>query len=128
MNSKAPVGCIKSVWTPEATTLMTGRVEGKDPEPVTWTFGYKGGRVFSTSLGHWDDWKIDAFRTMMIRAVFWTMNKPIPAERRRRKRSGQLKSVNLAAAVSAMAVAHFPVADRVSFAFDQQRLAGRTMG
>lgn len=64
----------------EATTLMTGKVEGKNPESVAWTFGYKGGRIFYTSLGHWDDWKIDAFRTMMIRAVFWTMNKPIPAD------------------------------------------------
>ncbi|NLH15416.1 MAG: nicotinamidase [Phycisphaerae bacterium] len=63
---------------PEITPLLIGTVEGKKPEPVAWTYGYKGGRVFYTSLGHWDDWKIDPFRAMMIRAVFWTMNKPIP--------------------------------------------------
>jgi len=62
----------------EATPLLMGAVEGPKSQPAAWTFGYKGGRIFYTSLGHWDDWKIDAFRTMMIRAVFWTMNKPIP--------------------------------------------------
>lgn len=65
---------------PEATPLLIGTVEGQKPEPVAWTFDYKGGRVFYTSLGHWDDWSFDEFRTIMIRAIFWTMNKPIPAD------------------------------------------------
>lgn len=75
----SPSWLYKNNLDSEATTLMTGTIEGQKPEPVAWTFGYKGGRIFYTSLGHWDDWKIETFRTMMIRAVFWAMNKPIPA-------------------------------------------------
>jgi nicotinamidase-related amidase len=75
----SPSWLYKNHLDSEATPLVMGAVEGQKPEPAAWTFGYKGGRVFYTSLGHWDDWKIDAFGTMMIRAVFWTMNKPIPA-------------------------------------------------
>jgi type 1 glutamine amidotransferase/nicotinamidase-related amidase len=76
---KSPSWLYKNDLDSEATTLISGTAEGQKPEPVAWTFGYKGGRIFYTSLGHWDDWKIDAFRTMMVRAAFWAMNKPIPA-------------------------------------------------
>jgi type 1 glutamine amidotransferase len=75
----SPSWLYRSQLDPEATALLMGQVTGQTPEPVAWIFGYKGGRVFYTSLGHWDDWKIDDFCRMMVRAIFWTMNKPIPA-------------------------------------------------
>ena len=67
---------------------MTGKVEGKDPEPVAWTFGYKGGRVFSTSLGHWDDWKIDAVPHDDDPRDLLDDEQAHPADRRRTGRSG----------------------------------------
>ena len=58
--------------------LMTGTIKGEPTEPVAWTNSYKGGRIFYTSLGHWDDWKIDSFNRMITNAVFWTMKLPMP--------------------------------------------------
>ncbi|MHC4238733.1 MAG: ThuA domain-containing protein, partial [Planctomycetota bacterium] len=45
-------------------TLMMGRVDDRKPhEPVTWTNTHSGGgRVFYTSLGHPDDFKLTWFR------------------------------------------------------------------
>ncbi len=75
----SPSWLYRNQLDPEATALLTGQTAGQAPEPVVWTYGYKGGRIFYTSLGHWDDWKIDDFRGMMVRAIFWAMNKPVPA-------------------------------------------------
>jgi type 1 glutamine amidotransferase/nicotinamidase-related amidase len=63
-----------------ATTqvLMTGTIKGKPAEPVAWVNTYGNNRVFFTSLGHWDDWKIDSFDRLITNAVFWTMHMPIP--------------------------------------------------
>jgi uncharacterized protein len=50
-----------------------------DPEcapqenPVAWTTTHKGGRVFYTSLGHPDDFKILEFRTLLLNAVQWAL-------------------------------------------------------
>jgi type 1 glutamine amidotransferase len=62
------------------TTLMMGRVDDRKPhEPVAWTNTHSGaGRVFYTSLGHPDDFKLPAFRRLLINAVFWALNKPVP--------------------------------------------------
>jgi nicotinamidase-related amidase len=55
-----------------ATPLMIGRVEGRDPpEPVAWTNTHRGGRVFYTSLGHPDDFKLPAFQTLLKNAIDW---------------------------------------------------------
>lgn len=61
-----------------AKTLLIGTIRGEDPEPVAWTHRYRGGRIFYTSLGHSDDFEIDAFRRLLVNAVFWAMNKPVP--------------------------------------------------
>jgi type 1 glutamine amidotransferase/nicotinamidase-related amidase len=58
--------------------LMMGQVTTRDPEPVAWTHTYKGGRIFYTSLGHWDDWKITDFNRLMTNAVFWAMGTEVP--------------------------------------------------
>jgi type 1 glutamine amidotransferase len=55
---------------------MTGRVEGqKETHPVAWTHSYRGGRVFYTSLGHEEDFKLPAFRRMLTNAVFWAVGR-----------------------------------------------------
>jgi len=67
-----------------ATTqvLMMGRVGERRPhEPVAWTnIRPGGGRVFYTSLGHADDFKLEAFRRMLTNAVFWALGSQGPGE------------------------------------------------
>ena len=58
--------------------LLVGTIPDKEPEPVAWTNQYKQSRIFYTSLGHPDDFKNAPFRRMLLNAVFWAMNKPIP--------------------------------------------------
>ena len=63
----------------ESTTrLLIGTIPDKEPEPVAWTNRYKKSRVFFTSLGHADDFKNASFRQLLINAIFWAMNKPVP--------------------------------------------------
>ena len=63
----------------ESTTrLMVGTIPDQEPEPVAWTNQYKKCRIFYTSLGHPDDFKNAPFRRMLINAVFWAINKPVP--------------------------------------------------
>jgi hypothetical protein len=50
----------------KARILLLGANPGKPLEPVLWT---NGENVIYTSLGHWDDWKIESFRNMMFNAV-----------------------------------------------------------
>lgn len=63
----------------ESTTqLLIGTIPDKEPEPVAWTNRVGRSRVFSTSLGHPDDFTNVSFRQMLVNAVFWAMNKPVP--------------------------------------------------
>lgn len=59
------------------TALLIGTIAGQKAEPVAWTNQYHEGRIFYTSLGHADDFKIPAFRKLLVNAVFWAMNKPV---------------------------------------------------
>ena len=59
-------------------SLLIGTIPDKEPEPVAWTNMYGQSRVFFTSLGHADDFKIPAFRRLLLNAVFWAMDKPLP--------------------------------------------------
>ncbi|MDR2138178.1 MAG: ThuA domain-containing protein [Tannerella sp.] len=49
-----------------ARVLLLGSNPGVPDEPVMWT---NGENVIYTSLGHWDDWKIESFRKLMCNAV-----------------------------------------------------------
>jgi type 1 glutamine amidotransferase/nicotinamidase-related amidase len=63
----------------KATVLMMGRVEGKNPEPVAWTHTHSGGgRVFYTSLGHTEDFKIPAMRRLLRNGIYWAAGLPVP--------------------------------------------------
>jgi type 1 glutamine amidotransferase/nicotinamidase-related amidase len=61
--------------------LLIGTIPDREPEPVAWTNMYKESRIFYTSLGHSDDFENPQFRRLLINAVFWAMNKPVPKER-----------------------------------------------
>lgn len=64
-----------------ATVLMMGRVGDRKPfEPVTWTNIHRdGGRVFYTSLGHPDEFKMGVFRRLLTNGIFWALDKKVPS-------------------------------------------------
>lgn len=60
--------------------LLTGKSLGskRREEPVAWTNTYKGGRVFYTSLGSRATFKEAWFRRMVINAIYWALDRPVP--------------------------------------------------
>jgi type 1 glutamine amidotransferase len=62
-----------------ATILLTGGCQGS-VEPIAWTRDYRGGRVFFTSLGNVEDFQTPQFRAMLVSAVHWAMNRPVPKD------------------------------------------------
>jgi len=65
---------------PEGSTpLLTGTISGKPAEPIAWTHTYKNSRVFYTSLGHPDDFANPAFQRLLVNAIYWGLNQPVPA-------------------------------------------------
>lgn len=63
-----------------AVPLLVGTWRDQPEEPAAWTNTYKGGRVFYTSLGHADDFQSPGFRRLLLNAVLWGLDKPVPAE------------------------------------------------
>jgi len=61
----------------DATVLMTGALEDR-VEPLTWVREYQGGRVVYTGLGHPDDFQDPQFRRLLVNAIFWAMDRPVP--------------------------------------------------
>ena len=61
-----------------ARPLLVGTWRDKPEEPAAWTNTYKGGRVFYTSLGHADDFASPSFRRLLLNAVLWGLDKPVP--------------------------------------------------
>jgi type 1 glutamine amidotransferase len=60
-------------------------VEGKQNDPmmpVAWTRTYKGGRVFTTTMGASQDFSNEAFRRLLVNAVFWAAGSPVPPRAR----------------------------------------------
>lgn len=52
--------------------LTTGTIEGKPPEPVSWTFMRgDGGRSFYSSMGHVDDFRNPRFTELLYRGICW---------------------------------------------------------
>jgi type 1 glutamine amidotransferase len=51
---------------------MMGRIESRDsPEPVAWVNSSSKSRVFYTSLGHADDFKLPAFTRLLENGIRW---------------------------------------------------------
>jgi hypothetical protein len=51
--------------------LLLGSNPGVPDEPVMWM---NNQNVIYTSLGHWDDWKIESFQNLMFHAVEYLLN------------------------------------------------------
>ena len=68
----------------DATVLMMGhpvKSERKDPmdNPVAWTYRTRaGGRVFTTTLGHPEDFAVEAFQRLVVNAIYWALGRPAP--------------------------------------------------
>jgi type 1 glutamine amidotransferase len=60
------------------TTLLLSGTIPDHTEPVAWTHDYRGARVFYTSLGHEKDFEDEAFRRLLVNAVHWALNQPVP--------------------------------------------------
>lgn len=69
---------------PDAKQLLVGRAidsEKKDAieNPVAWTWKNKiGAKVFMTTLGHPEDFQVEAFQRLVINGIHWAVGKPIP--------------------------------------------------
>lgn len=65
---------------PGTEVLMTGRVDAKPAEPVTWVFTRAdGGKSLYTSLGHVDDFAGDVLPRLLVNAIAWSLQ---PAAKR----------------------------------------------
>ncbi len=68
----------------DAKRLLIGRAvdsERKDAvdNPVAWTWKNKaGGRVFMTTLGHPEDFQVEAVQRLVINAIHWGLGEPAP--------------------------------------------------
>jgi type 1 glutamine amidotransferase len=51
-------------------------------EPVAWARDHDGRRVFYTSLGVQEDFKLESFRRLLVNAIFWTTRHDEAASRR----------------------------------------------
>lgn len=49
------------------------------PQPVAWTKTYKGARVFFTTLGHPEDFQLEAVRRLLINGIYWALGREVPA-------------------------------------------------
>ncbi len=57
---------------PGAVALLTGTIPGQPTEPLAWTFARAdGGRTFYTSLGGPNDFKNEAFTTLLRNGLLW---------------------------------------------------------
>ena len=61
-------------WPPPRPCSCGVAGRNEDPEePVAWTNTRDGSRVFYTTLGHWDDFEIDAFNRLLENAIRWAL-------------------------------------------------------
>ncbi|MFW6168975.1 MAG: ThuA domain-containing protein [Planctomycetota bacterium] len=61
----------------DATVLMTGSLDDR-VEPLTWIRSYGQARIFYSGLGHPDDFQQAPFRQLLLNAVFWAVDQPVP--------------------------------------------------
>ncbi len=63
--------------------LLMGKSVNPDKEaidnPVAWTWQNQwGGKAFLTTLGHPEDFQVDAFQRLVVNAIHWELGKPVP--------------------------------------------------
>lgn len=73
-HSKGSLYLVKPI-DPKATVLLIGSA-GDKTEPIAWTRNCKGSRIFYTSLGYPDDFKLAPFRRLLVNGIRWALGKP----------------------------------------------------
>ena len=65
---------------PTTKVLLTATIDGKDEvrEPIAWTNEQGERRAFYTSLGAAEDFDHPAFRRLLLNAILWSVQQPIP--------------------------------------------------
>ena len=66
---------------PDVQVLLTGTIPSGQTEPVAWVRTLKGRRIFYTSLGHPDDFQDENFQRLLLNALEWTLQQPLPPRR-----------------------------------------------
>jgi type 1 glutamine amidotransferase len=67
-----------------STWLLMGKAvnpekAGFEDNPVAWTWQTPaGGRVFATTLGHPEDFRVEAFQRLLVNAIHWSLGRPVP--------------------------------------------------
>lgn len=67
----------------DAVPLLMGKAVNPDKaaidNPVAWTWkNPTGGKVFMTTLGHPEDFKVESVQRLVINAIHWELGKPVP--------------------------------------------------
>lgn len=68
----------------DATLLLMGKAIDTDRKdavenPVAWTWRNKaGGKVFMTTLGHPDDFKVESVQRLVVNGIHWAAGRPAP--------------------------------------------------
>lgn len=68
----------------DAKQLLIGKAidsEKKDSveNPIAWTWKNKvGGKVFVTTMGHPEDFQVEAFQRLIVNGIHWAVGKPVP--------------------------------------------------
>jgi type 1 glutamine amidotransferase len=69
--------------TKGSTSLLMGKSVDPDKKaienPVAWTgVNSFGGKVFMTTMGHPDDFKVESFQRLLVNAIHWELGKKVP--------------------------------------------------
>jgi type 1 glutamine amidotransferase len=80
---------VEPKWPPaDAQVLLMGTArepnKPANPNPVAWTWvnGHKG-RVFFTTLGHPEDFALEAMQRLTINGIHWALGRAVPASKGR---------------------------------------------
>lgn len=68
-NSRCTLYKNRPLSSVNAQVLLVGTIPGQPSEPVLWMNKNKYGNVIYTALGHWEDWKIESFKNIMVNSV-----------------------------------------------------------
>lgn len=78
---------VEPKWPPaDAQVLLMGTArepnKPANPNPVAWTWiNPHKGRVFFTTLGHPEDFSLEAMQRLTINGIHWALGRPVPAWR-----------------------------------------------
>lgn len=62
-----------------AEVLLMGAITtGAKPEPMAWTRRHGSSRVFYSSLGDPADFRHPAFLRLLVNAIYWSLDRPVP--------------------------------------------------